>query len=549
MKRLEFTRNKKVEEYVFITQVLFLVLTGILLARVYKPFDTTFPTLYITVLLLFIPLMMMFLLKGLGKKFYRLSDMRADDIINAFYLAVVLFGLIYEKENLFMLLLLMPVLVSAVNYGLKRGLTWAFLVTLGILGVSIIRTGGLVDGDILVTGFIWLIAWLLGNMSDSEKKIREDLHKQASVDSLTGLYNHRSFYQLIDEYFNKAKIAGSELTLLMLDVDFFKYYNDSYGHPKGDEVLAQMGRLIDGCIGERGFCARYGGDEFAVILPDCDGKSGREIAEKIRKKVEGTAFEGAGILPQGRFTVSIGVANFPEHAEIKEDLVAMADEALYKAKYTNTNKVEMYYSVFDEIGHSLQDKEKDLLNSMRTLLMVVNAKDRYTYGHSERVMHYALQIGRKLALWEWELKNLTIGALLHDIGKIEIAREILNKPGSLTTEEREAIISHPIWGADMIRPISSLSDSVEAVLYHHENYDGSGYPYNLKNKEIPIFARILRVADSFDAMTSNRPYKKIMTIQEALEDLERYRGRYYDPEVVDAFREYILETGIVERAS
>jgi HD-GYP domain-containing protein (c-di-GMP phosphodiesterase class II) len=294
-----------------------------------------------------------------------------------------------------------------------------------------------------------------------------------------------------------------------------------------------------------GFCARYGGEEFAVIIPDCNKECGVEIGELIRQAIEKTDFKGANILPKGRLTVSVGVVCFPESADSKEQLIQKADEAMYKAKYTSKNKVEVYYSVLDEMGHSLQDKEKDLLNSLRTLLMVVNAKDRYTYGHSERVMHYAMQIGKRLALWEWEIQELSVGALLHDIGKIEISREVLNKPGKLTPEEWEAVKQHPVWGADMIRPISSLGGAVDIVLHHHENYDGSGYPNALKGEEIPLGARILRVVDSFDAMTTNRPYKDALSMKQALEELNKYKGIHYDPEVVEVFTGYIIDTGII----
>ena len=134
---------------------------------------------------------------------------------------------------------------------------------------------------------------------------------------------------------------------------------------------------------------------------------------------------------------------------------------------------------------------------------------------------------------------------MHDIGKIEIERDILNKTGELTDDEWEAIRQHPVWGADMIRPLSSLSGSVDIVMYHHENYDGTGYPNGIRGEEIPLGARILRLADSFDAMTSNRPYKTVLTVSQAVEDVKMHRGQYYDPEVVDAFLEYIFKTGIL----
>jgi len=549
LNRIELLRDKKLDEYVFISQVLFLLLAGILLVRVWEPAVMADNTLYKNILILVFPILGLILVRGIEKSWYNYKRLKVDNVINAVYLVCIVFLLTYERESFFKFLLLMPVVVSSLQYGTKVGYYWALFGSLGIVIIDYIHSATQMDVDILVIGVLWLFAWLLGKMSETELEVREELQRLAAIDGLTGVYNHRSFYDFLDEYMTKTKKTQKSLTLIMLDADFFKYYNDAYGHQKGDEVLHTLATLINDEIKEVGLCARYGGDEFAVLLPGCEGKVGLKIGEKIRKRVEESEFEGAKILPGGRFTVSVGVASFPEHCEDKEHLIQKADEALYKAKHTKANKVELYYSVFDEIGHSLQGKERDLLNSMRTLLMVVNAKDRYTYGHSERVMQYALQIGKKMTMWEWEIQNLMIGALLHDIGKIEITREILNKPGKLTASEWQAIRQHSVWGADMIRPVTSISGAVDVVLYHHENYDGTGYPYSLKANDIPLGARILRLADSFDAMTSTRPYKKTVSLEGAIQDIIMHKGTFYDPDVVDAFIEHLEETKNLSEAA
>lgn len=542
-------RNKKAEEYVFISQIVFLLLVGILFVRVRHNTSFLFNSLYINIILLLIPAVAVIIIKILQKKMSLGDQKRADTVFNLFYLALTLYFLNYESESFFKILLLMPIVICSLQYGARSGYFWAFLSSTGLFFLEMINKPVRVDEDVIVIGVLWLFAWLLGNMTEAEKEIREELQYQAALDGLTGIYNHRSFYDFLDKYLDNAKFENDSLALIMIDVDFFKYYNDTYGHRKGDEVLRLLAQIIDKVARNKGLSARYGGDEFAVILPKCSGKDGLEVGEMVRQEVEKLKFEGADILPHGKITISVGVATFPENANTKEKLVQKADEALYKAKYTSTNSVELYYSVFEEIKNSLQDKEKELLSSMRTLLMVVNAKDRYTYGHCERVMHYAVQIGRTMSLWEWEIQNLTVGALLHDIGKIEVSREVLNKTGKLTEEEWFAIRQHPVWGADMIRPISSLSDAVDIVQYHHENFDGTGYPYRIKGEEIPLGARILRVADSFDAMTSNRPYKRIFTFQEALEEIQAHSGTCYDPEVVEAFTEYLVGTGILSNTA
>lgn len=545
MKGIETVRNKKAEQYVFTSQVLFSLLSGILLVRVLQSSNVLSLLLYRNVIMLTIPIAALLLFKIIEKSFYIDHKESMEYLFNAIFLGFNLFLLSFETESFFRILLLMPVVVAALSYGTKKSYLWAAIATVGIIIINVIKRAQYIDVDILAISAFWLFAWLLGKMTEAGIEIREELQKQASFDGLTGVFNHRVFYSLLDEYFLKAKVANKSLALIMIDVDFFKYYNDAYGHQKGDIVLKKLARMIEEKVGNPGLCARYGGDEFAVILPDGNGKDGVELGESIRQAVENVEIEGMNILPKGHLTVSIGVASFPEHAENKEKLLQKADEALYKAKDTNANKVELYYSVFDEIENILQDKEKDILNSMRTLLMVINAKDRYTYGHSERVMHYAMQIGKRMALWEWELQDLMVGALLHDIGKIEISREVLNKNGKLTMEEWESMRSHPSWGADMIRPISSLGGVVDIIHYHHENYNGSGYPNGKKGEAIPIGARILRLADSFDAMTTNRPYKSTKSINLTIKELKDLKGVLYDPEVVDCFIEYINDIGLI----
>lgn len=545
MKQMEIYRNKRIETYVFISQVLFVILMGILLARAYYGSNLPVVSVYRNLFFIVVPIAALLILKKAWKRGYTNQGRKLDYAINAVYLVITVTFLFQETDSFFRFLLLMPVVVASIQYGARSGYLWAFLVSLGLVIIDLVQRPANLDVNILTIGMIWLLAWLLGKMSETERETRQTLIEHASMDTLTGLHNHRSFYHFLDEYYIKAKLSNNNLTLIMIDVDYFKYYNDAYGHQKGDEVLAELARHIEQEAPGDAICCRYGGDEFVVILPGYSSKGGMEVGEKIRLKVEGAVFDGSHILPGGRFTISVGVAAFPESANSKEELLNRADEALYKAKYSNSNKVELYYSVFDEIGHTLQDKEKDLLNSMRTLMMVVNAKDRYTYGHCERVMHYSEAICKKLSLWEWEINNINIGALLHDIGKIEITRETLNKQGSLTPEEWDAVKNHSIWGADIIRPISAFSGAVDIVLYHHENYDGSGYPYGLAGEEIPLGARILRIADSFDAMISNRPYKRSLSVWEALQELKKYKGIYYDPEVLDAFIDYVQKTGVV----
>ncbi|MGI6588460.1 MAG: HD domain-containing phosphohydrolase [Peptococcia bacterium] len=548
MKELEIKWNKIMEQYVFITQVFFLLLLGFLLLSNINNVFRGDSYLYRQIIFLVMVLLACGFYGVSFKKKGEKSSFYLDNTANAIYFALVIFYLFFEKESVFKFLLLMPVLGSALRYGFKTACFWAFMGTMGIGVISFVQHFAKLPVNIFVVGILWFFAIFLSKISTVDREIQQEKVKSVSQDDLMGLYHGPSFYYYLDEYSREAQQKNNNLALMLIDVDFFKYYNDTYGYQKGDEVLKRISEIIFKVVGDLGKCMRYGRDEFAIFIPNCDGEQGYRLGEKIREEVETAQIEGMGILPGGHFSISVGVASFPEQAATKEKLLQMADEALYNAKYTNGNGVELYYSVLDEIGRTLQDREKSLLNSLRTLLMVVNAKDKYTYGHSERVMHYAMQIGRRLALWEWEIQDIIVGGLLHDIGKIEISREILNKPARLSEQEWIVIKNHCMWGADIIRPISVLSGAVDIVLHHHENYNGTGYPIAISSTEIPLGARILRVADSFDAMTTNRPYKKVKTFDEALFELEKYKGVYYDPEVVDTFIVYIQETGILKNA-
>lgn len=176
-----------------------------------------------------------------------------------------------------------------------------------------------------------------------------------------------------------------------------------------------------------------------------------------------------------------------------------------------------------------------IINTVKTLITVINAVDHYTYGHSERVVNYVDKIAKKMNLPEKEIKIIKYGAFLHDIGKIEIDRNLLSKTETLSITEKLIIKQHPSLGAEIIRPIKPLRQVVPYILYHQEHFDGNGYPEGLQGEEIPLGARIVAVADSYDAMTTSRPYKQGKSFQEALKELRKYKGTQFDPQVVEVF--------------
>ena len=214
---------------------------------------------------------------------------------------------------------------------------------------------------------------------------------------------------------------------------------------------------------------------------------------------------------------------------------------MLKIIYIHKNRVETYVSVLDELKRDLNEEENALVASIKTLISIINAKDKYTYSHVERVVIYSRLMAKKLGLSEDEKKQLIYGAYMHDIGKINIPNEILTKKMRLTKEEWEILKQHPKDGVEIIKSVNSLKNVVPLILYHHERYDGFGYPVGLKEKEIPYLARVLTVIDSFDAMTSSRPYNKRKTYDEGLIELERCSGTQFDPEIVGIFSEVVKE--------
>lgn len=365
------------------------------------------------------------------------------------------------------------------------------------------------------------------------KATNEKLERLSFTDPVTGVYNYRYFQLRLREELSRARRYRLPLALMMVDVDGFKRYNDAHGHPTGDLVLQAVAAALKENVRELDTVCRYGGDEFAVILNDAGAETATTIAERVRGAVERCSAQVGA--PAG-VTVSVGIAIYPENAESAEQLVKLADEALYRVKFSERNAIQVYSSLIDELRSELGDTESaSLLATLRTLITIINARDRYTSGHSERVTNYALLLGNRLGLSAEDLRLLRYAAFLHDIGRIEISRDILNKRGPLSDEERAIIKRHTLYGVQIIEPIRSLESILSIVLHHHERYDGQGYPAGLAGQDIPLLARVLAVADAFDAMMSHRPYRDAMSLEAALEEIRRGRGTQFDPAIADAF--------------
>ncbi len=373
---------------------------------------------------------------------------------------------------------------------------------------------------------------------------REKLMDQGARDSVTSLYNHTFFQERLEVEIKRAKRSGQELCVIILDIDRLKNINDSYGFIAGAEVIKQLASLIRSNIRSHDIAARYGGDEFALVLVDCSESLGKATAERLRKEVEN--YEFSVIDPETRLpvtvrlTVTMGIASFPTHHNTRDGLVMAADIALCRAKQLCRNSVFVYEPFLDEKDGIGPDEMYRILRdpnagAVRSLAAAVDAKDPYTRGHSERVSEYSALLAEALWMPLDDIESIKVTGLLHDIGKIGVPDEILNKQGTLTDLESETVRLHPAVGRDILRHAPQLERAIKGVLHHHERWDGMGYPDGLKGEEIPIEARILAIADAFDAMTSDRPYRDAMSLEQALHELRLQAGKQFDPELVQVF--------------
>jgi diguanylate cyclase (GGDEF)-like protein len=352
----------------------------------------------------------------------------------------------------------------------------------------------------------------------------------ALTDPLTGLGNHRHFHERLQHDLDKAQAEGFPLTLCLLDIDNFKLINDRYGHPTGDKVLAQVAaRLRQG-----GEAFRLGGDEFALLLPRRDEHEGLSVARSIIERMGEAEVDVGEVL-----SMSAGVATYPQHGVERSELVRVADSALYLAKEQGKNTVRVYRPDVVELAELRRLAEGPdrtaRLRAAASLAHAVDARDAYTGSHSYMVGELAARVAKSMGLDAEAIELTRLAGSLHDLGKLAIPEEILRKPGPLNEAERLVLERHPQIGYRMLDSLG-VEPVATWVLYHHERWDGSGYPEQKAAEEIPLGARILFVADAYDAMTTDRVYRGRLSHDRAIAELERCAGTQFDPDVVAAFK-------------
>ena len=378
-------------------------------------------------------------------------------------------------------------------------------------------------------------------MSIENSRLYAEAEEKARVDELTDLLNRRSLDELMTTEINRQQRYGGVFSLIILDLDGFKAFNDNYGHLAGDKLLKEIGTVLKSTIRSTDKAFRYGGDEFAVLLPNTPIDATTQVADRIRRKVAAKAKTGHIAV-----SASLGLANWPADGVAADEIVAAADTALYRAKREGGNRSYCASGTLLELKDtplSLTDStDGDTLSAIFAMAEAVDAKEHYANSHWKKVKEYATFLATAVELEPEEISRLETSALLHDIGKISISEKILNKRTPLTADEWAIIKTHPQVGVNIASRAPELALCLPGILHHHERYDGTGYPIGLKGKEIPLEARILAIADAFTAMTTVRSYSDALPLEGALEELKRGAGIQFDPKLVAIFNTAIQRT-------
>lgn len=386
-----------------------------------------------------------------------------------------------------------------------------------------------------------------------------------NTDVLTQLYNHRGFQECLSKAIDEADASGQDLSIVMLDVNNISKINRELGHAKGDEIIKLVAEKVKHNIRKSDMAGRYGGDEIAIILPNTNVDEAKYLAEYITYSLSCCFVDDVGPVK-----VSVGIASYPESAKTQEKLLILAEQAMYisqaqgykdgmsaiisssdfnfwddvalhsYAEVLSKHHAQMGVNFEEELLKEFNNEQISSMNHLSeiatSLAGAIDAKDPYTKGHSTSVSRYSEALARAINLPEHEVERITLGALLHDVGKIGIPEQILKKPDRLSDDEWTIMKQHPVIGAEkVLMPNEALRDLIPIVKYHHEHVDGSGYPEHLQGDKIPLAAKIVAVADAFHALISDRPYRKGLSLDVACNILQEGAGKQWDTNLIRKF--------------
>jgi len=373
-----------------------------------------------------------------------------------------------------------------------------------------------------------------------------DTHDRATIDRLTGVANRQVLLAALFAEVERASRYERPLCVAFVDIDHFKAVNDSYGHAAGDIVLRGVAQTIAENLRASDLVGRYGGEEFMLILTETTVEEGAALSEKLRELVERArhAVEGNANLS---VTISIGIVGGVGKQLRMEHLVRDADAAMYSAKSLGRNQTYIFEEPDEDsrvprapisdagraravdIGRRAREAATDMLTSFIAPL------PHYRGQPSALIAGIVVEMGQQLGLADTEIDRIRIAALLHDVGKVAVPASILDKPAALTPAEWRSVVQHPRIGQVILEHAAALRDAVPIILHHHERFGGHGYPYGLRANEIPLGARIVAIADAYDAMTHDRPYQRAISHDAAIGELRLHAGTQFDPELVTLF--------------
>lgn len=399
----------------------------------------------------------------------------------------------------------------------------------------------------------------------ANKELTERAGLNNCTDALTNLCNHRKFQEILSNEIKKSQSKKQKLSIVIFDINNISQINRELSHAKGDEIIKIVADKLSQNIRSTDTAGRYGGDEIGIIMPGADAAEAKYLAEYLMYSLSCCLVDDIGPI-----RVSVGIATYPDATVDQEKLLILAEQAMCISKSKGFNNgvsaivCSSDYDFWDDVALSSFASvllkrhtqiginfEEELVNKFNTeeiisqnhlidmvtsLAAAIDAKDGYTKGHSTSVSRYSEALARAINLPEKEVERIRLGALLHDVGKIGIPENILKKPSNLTDDEFSIMKAHPVIGAEkVLMPNPALHDLIPIVKYHHEHYNGTGYPERLKGEQIPLAARIVAIGDAYHALISDRPYRKGLSIEKACEILQIGSGIQWDKELVRQF--------------
>ena len=372
-------------------------------------------------------------------------------------------------------------------------------------------------------------------------------HEAATTDRLTRVANRPTLLAHLFAELERVARYGRPLSIAFMDIDHFKAVNDTYGHEVGDVVLRGVADLFRENTRASDLVGRYGGEEFVLVLPETTVDEATAVAEKLRLLVLKKRF-AAGVAGELAVSVSIGVAGGQGQFLRIDQLLRDADSAMYSAKALGRNQTYVFAETDDDsariprapispAGRARAAEVGELARQAAeaTLAAVVAPLPHYRGKPSSLIAAIAVRMARELELPEQEVERIRVASLLHDIGKLAVPEQILEKPGPLSADEWQSVVQHPRIGQVIIDQVAAVKDAGAIILHHHERFSGHGYPYGLRGADIPLGARIVAIADAYDAMLHDRPYRKAIGHDRAIDELRRHATMQFDPELVDLF--------------